>query len=328
MNVKNDLMSYKTVKPLLLAALVFLLITVCHSLVIHKSERQTAHSADCRVVQHQLGSVCIPVKPKRIIADIGLVDALLALGIRPIGMTTANVLGQELLVGLTLEEIKGIHDAGDYINPSLEKILQLKPDLILGTSVHKNIYQQLSAIAPTILVEDHKHKPIQKTFRYLAQILDKEVEAERVLSQYQARIAELREQLHRRSQEIKVTVLIRYGGSFSLPAPWGATHEIFSDLGVTDRVSDSANPFSLEILDEYDADILFIIDYDGKPDSFFLQNPLMSSLDAVKNNQVYFVKTDNWHPGGPLGLNRMLDDIFKYLLNEKQDLYLQKSSLP
>lgn len=311
-------MSYKTVKPLLLAVLFFLLTTACHSLVIHKPEHQTAHSPDCRVVQHQLGAICIPVNPKRVIADIGLIDALLSLGIRPIGMTTANdVFGQQYLAGLTLEEVKGIHDAGDYINPSLEKILKLKPDLILGTVVHKNIYRQLSAIAPTILVEDQKYEPIQKTFRYLAQVLDKEVEADRVISQYQARITELRGKLSRRSQEIKVTVLIRYGGSFRLPGPWHASHEIFSDLGVTDRVSDPANPISLEILGEYDADVLFVIDYDGKPKSFFLQNPLIASLNAVKNNRAYFVKTDKWHPGGPLGLNRMLDDMLKYLLNEK-----------
>jgi iron complex transport system substrate-binding protein len=52
------------------------------------------------------------------------------------------------------------------------------------------------------------------------------------------------------------------------------------------------------------------MDYDGKPKSFFLQNPLIASLNAVKNNRAYFVETYKWHPGGILGLNRMLDDIF------------------
>ncbi|NJK52179.1 MAG: hypothetical protein HC936_03940 [Leptolyngbyaceae cyanobacterium SU_3_3] len=72
---------------------------------------------------------------------------------------------------------------------------------------------------------------------------------------------------------------------------------------------------SPEVLEQYDADVLFIMNYDDKPKSFFLDNPMIASLNAVRSNRAYFVDTSRWDGNGPLGVNRILDDIFKYLPN-------------
>lgn len=306
-------MSYRVIKLLLLMALSFLLTTACNSPVIHKSDIPIAHPPSCRVVQHQLGAICIPHEPKRIIAldSTLLADPLLALGIRPVGMAVHHLEEKEDLAGLTSDEVEEITRIGDVYSPSLEGILKLKPDLIIGMYFHEQIYKNLSMIAPTVLVEEQNNELIKKTLRYLAQILNKEVEAERVLSHYQARIAKLREKLNRQPQEIEVTVLEHHSGSFFLPVSEDAPHEIFSDIGLIHNISHTdERQISIEVLDKYDADILFIMDYDGKPKSFLLKNPLIASLNAVKNNRAYFVETTKWHTGGILGLNRMLDDIF------------------
>jgi iron complex transport system substrate-binding protein len=161
---------------------------------------------------------------------------------------------------LTSDDIEGITKVGDVIKPSLERILKLKPDFILGMYFHEQIYKQLSEIAPTILVKEQKYEPIKKNLQYLAHIFNKEVEAEKVLSQYQDRIIKLRNELTRQPQEIEVTVLIFYSGNFYLPGTWHASHEIFSDIGLIDNLSETFSPISIEILDGYDADILFIMD--------------------------------------------------------------------
>lgn len=306
-------MSDGVIKPLLLMALSFLLTTACNSPVIHKSDIPIAHPPGCRVVQHQLGAICIPIEPKRIIVldSTSLADPLLALGIRPIGMAVHHLEKKEDLAGLTADEVEGITRVGDVYSPSLEGILKLKPDLIIGMYLHGQIYKQLSAIAPTVLVEEHRYDFVKKNLRDLAQVLNKEVEAERVLSHYQERIAKLREKLNRQPQEIEVTVLEHHSGSFSLPGSEDAPHEIFSDIGlIYNIIHTDKRQISIEVLDKYDADILFIADYDRKPKSFLLKNPLIASLNAVKNNRVYFVEPSKWHTGGILGLNRMLDDIF------------------
>ncbi|MBW4619659.1 MAG: iron-siderophore ABC transporter substrate-binding protein [Cyanosarcina radialis HA8281-LM2] len=314
LGVRAEFRIYRVIKPLLLMTLSFLLTTACYSPVIHKPNLSIARAPDCRVVQHLLGEVCIPVEPKRIVAldSTGIVDPLLAIGIRPIGMASHHLEEKEDLAGLIPDEVEGIIRVGDVYSPSLERILKLKPDLILGTFFHEQIYQQLSAIAPTVLLQEHQDNPIKKYLRYLGQILNQEVEAEKVLSQYQARIAKLREKLNRQPQEIEVTVLEHHTGSFFLPGTSDAPHEIFADIGLIDNiaVSDDKRQVSIEVLHKYDADILFFMDYVGKPKSFLLQNPLIASLNAVKNDRAYFVETSKWHTGGILGLNRILDDIF------------------
>jgi iron complex transport system substrate-binding protein len=112
----------------------FLFITACHSSVLQRSDNPSANSTQCRIVQHKLGKICIPIAPRRIIAlnPRHLVDPLLALGIQPIGMTITVNQGKEETEGLTLDNTQSIAKVGDSQQPSLEKILQLKPDLILA----------------------------------------------------------------------------------------------------------------------------------------------------------------------------------------------------
>jgi iron complex transport system substrate-binding protein len=273
---------------------------------------------ECKFVQHKLEEICIPVNPQRIIAldPRYLADPLLALGVKPIGMAVYVEQGEEYLDGLTPNDIEGIENIGDASQPSLEKILSLKPDLILAMDfAHEKIYKQLSEIAPTVLTAYLDYCSFKKNLQYLSQIFDREIEAEKILSKYQSRIKELTNRLNRRPQEIEVTVLIYYGGEFVITSDCHTSYEIFSDIGLSNKIipGNGANVISLEVLNQYDADILFVMNYDGEPQSFFLDNPLMASLNAVKNNRAYFVNAETWSANGPLGVNRMLDDLFKYL---------------
>jgi iron complex transport system substrate-binding protein len=223
--------------------------------------------------------------------------------------------GEEDLAGLTSDDIEEIEKVGDVYQPSLEKILSLKSDLILAMYFsHEKIYQQLTAIAPTLIVDFERNYSFKVNLRYLAQIFGKEEEAEKVISQYQARINQLRQKLDRNPEEIKVTLLLRYSGVFGMPHPEHTSHEIFSDIGLQDTINVArTNSVSLEVLPQYAPDILFIMDYENNPESFFLENPLIASLNAVKNNCVYFVDAETWSANGPIGVNRMLDELFKYL---------------
>jgi iron complex transport system substrate-binding protein len=305
---------FKLSLPVVLSLLVAI---ACHRPIIQNPNISVAAPSNCRVVQHKLGTVCIPVNPQRIIAlsPKYLVDPLLAIGVQPIGMAMSDHQGEEDLEGLTPNDIKAIQEVGDLYRPSLEKILKLKPDLILAMDfAHTAIYEQLGAIAPTVLVNQKEHFSFKKNLLYLAQLFDRTAEANRVLSQYEARLQQLRKQLNRKPEEIEVTVLIYYSGTFVITKPAHTSHEIFSDIGLINKINtDSNEAISIETLNHYDADVLFVMNYDGKPRSFFLENPLFASLNAVRNNQVYFVDTDKWGANGPLGVNRMLDDIFKYL---------------
>lgn len=312
--MKNSM--YCLVKPFLLIALSFLLTTACYSPVIQKPDLPITSSPGCRIVQHKLGETCIPVKPKRIIAldPRYIADPLLAIGIQPIGIAFDIVREKEVLDGLTPDDIKSIANVGNVFNPSLERILKLKPDLILALDIaHEKIYKQLSTIAPTVLMNYKENISFKNKLLYLAQLLNREAEADKVLFHYQARIEKLKKQLSHKPQEIEVNVLLYFQGRFFIPMYDHPSHEIFSDIGLAHKIQRKYKAISVEILNQYDADILFIMDFDSKPKPFFLKNPLIASLNAVKHNRAYFVDAIKWSAGGILGVNRMLDDIFKYL---------------
>jgi len=70
----------------------------------------------------------------------------------------------------------------------------------------------------------------------------------------------------------------------------------------------------MEHLNKYDADVLFVINESNAPLSSYLQDPLWSHLQAVKNKRVYEVNQSDWFAGGSLGVNKILEDLFKYLV--------------
>ena len=72
---------------------------------------------------------------------------------------------------------------------------------------------------------------------------------------------------------------------------------------------------SIETVLEHDADILFVLnDWQGRSDEIrsFLRQPLVSQLQAVQNNRVYEVY---WLGPPYLTANRIVDDLYKYLVN-------------
>jgi ABC-type Fe3+-hydroxamate transport system substrate-binding protein len=81
----------------------------------------------------------------------------------------------------------------------LEKILRLKPDLILSNSYMKDIYEQLSQIAPTVVL-NYPWPPLgwKKQLEELAQILGKENISQQFMDNYWQRIEKLKQALGER----------------------------------------------------------------------------------------------------------------------------------
>ncbi|MCU0527806.1 MAG: ABC transporter substrate-binding protein [Elainella sp. Prado103] len=163
-------------KPFLLIGFSLLLI-VSYYLFPTGSElltEQLVMSPECRVIQHPLGKTCVPVEPKRIVAlDPGyILDPLLSLGIKPIGTTADYWRGRTYWGGLSPEEVEGIEIVGQPNQPSLEKLLIVKPDLILGLTDSEQSYSQLSAIAPTVLIDSSEmlRHSFKKHLRIIAQV--------------------------------------------------------------------------------------------------------------------------------------------------------------
>ena len=109
-----------------------------------------------------------------------LTEQLLELNTKPLAMT--DQAGYNIWVRQPALPA-GIEELGSRSEPNLEKLIQLKPDLILINEVHSSLLPRLEKIAPVIYFKtfsaDHSN-PLAAidVYRQLARLLGKETLAE------------------------------------------------------------------------------------------------------------------------------------------------------
>ncbi|CAN5689192.1 hypothetical protein BH24CHL1_BH24CHL1_00610 [soil metagenome] len=110
-----------------------------------------ATDAAARTIEHALGSTEVSGTPARVVAlEWPYVEALLAIGVQPVGV--ADVEGYTRLVNTEPSLSDDVTDVGTRAEPSLESIIALEPDLIIGVQFrHEALYDTLSDIAPTVM---------------------------------------------------------------------------------------------------------------------------------------------------------------------------------
>ncbi|MDV2998231.1 MAG: putative siderophore-binding lipoprotein YfiY [Chroococcidiopsis sp. SAG 2025] len=312
---------YRLIKSFFLIAFSFLLIiTACHRQVTPKISILPT-SSECRVIQHKFGEACIPPNPQRIVVldPSYTLDPLLSLGFKPVGTTAIDWGGRKYFNGLSADEVKGLEIVGTVVQPSLEKIYMLKPDLILFADWQKYMYKHISDIAPAIPEEREKTKfSFKENLQFIAQLVNRQEKVDELLDQYQRKVRKVRETLGERLNELEVSAVVYNGGNFLIPPSYAGFFQALNDLRVSLKPvflkQSTWLTISTEIINKYDADILFIINVDNKPPSFYFQNPLIASLKSVQNKTAYVVDPVIWEAYGPLGMNKLLDEISKYLL--------------
>ncbi|HWM04780.1 MAG TPA: iron-siderophore ABC transporter substrate-binding protein, partial [Actinophytocola sp.] len=153
-------------------------------------------------VEHKYGTTEIQKEPERVVT-LGLSDqdAVLALGVKPVGAIDwfkERPYGMwpwtKDLWGSDLPEVVGERD--DY---NLEKILNLKPDLILAqySGMTQAQYDELSKIAPTVgQPKDFPDygAPWQDMTRLAGEALGKADEVEALITEIDDRFAKVREE--------------------------------------------------------------------------------------------------------------------------------------
>lgn len=150
------------------------------------SSRNISRRSEQSVI-HPLGETTLNALPRRIVAMCWTsAEYLLALGIVPIGV--AELAGMHKWVHLPTGIPARITDTGPRIQPNLESIAALRPDLIVGTKMLvEPFYEQLSQIAPTITYDLFpapagcpEYACLESSFLHLATVLGHESLAQAV----------------------------------------------------------------------------------------------------------------------------------------------------
>jgi iron complex transport system substrate-binding protein len=311
----NFLLDYHQIKLLIFSIITALIVIGCG---LNTPKNITSNSVnvipEMRVFKHALGETKIPLHPQRVVV-LGGLDNVLALGVKPIAATT---LGDYKFHAYLQDLTSEIEKIGINGQPNLEKILYLKPDLILGFSWDAELYGQLSKIAPTVLIDqDSEWKDWLKQY---AEALGETAKAEKLLQEYDQKIASLRQKMGGTLSQTKVSLVNFWANYTRLYMRLSFGGSILKDIGLPRPNYEDKDKYqeniSLELVPQIGGDVIFLI-LGGHNESRlkqFTNHPLWSQLQAVQQNRVYPVTGDVWIAAwGIIGANRVLDDLFKYL---------------
>ena len=289
-------------------------------------------SEDCYRVTHVMGETCVPNQPQRVVVlSTTTLEYVMALGIKPIGATLSDQYASHLQPELT-----GVEDIGNVGEPSLEKILALQPDLIIGDDSYQTIYPQASQIAPTILYKFEHSGQWKDVFTNVAQMLQKTEVAEQVMNDYYRRLDEFKQQMGDRSKQTEVSVVRIYPDQINLYLKDSFCGTILQDAGLQRpeaqniAASEAKKRFdneiqvtiSRELLHQADGNVMFVWTGENTAEANqqsqqklaeFKSDPLWQGLKAVQQNKVYRVPS-YWIGSGTIAANSIIDDLFKYLI--------------
>ncbi|MGL9751616.1 MAG: ABC transporter substrate-binding protein [Symbiopectobacterium sp.] len=146
-----------------------------------------------RQVSHARGVTVINGQPKRVATLFqGATDTAVALGITPVGVVDSWI--EKPMYRYLRGELGDVPHVGLETPPNLKAIALLNPDLIIASRFRpERVYTLLSHIAPTVAMEDvFKFK---RTVQLMGQALDREKQAQGLLTAWQERVSVLRDRL-------------------------------------------------------------------------------------------------------------------------------------
>lgn len=284
-------------------------------------------SADCRTIQHEAGETEICGQPKRIVA-LGsyTLEPLLALNIQPVAYADHLPIHQgdytnpsQQIPYLGDRITQPIANVGVAYTPSVESILKVQPDLILGIDeMGASQYEKLSSIAPTLWLD---YDRAEENLRVIASAINHSDRASELLTKTRSQIKLARELFS--DLVLSNPNVLLLGGSelksirvFTKSA--GLCSSLLESLGfklVIPPNIDKDNlargiPISLEALTQFnDADLVIFLGHkysnlksSDNVNSFednvlsdlktaWKKNAIAQSLNASKVGKVYFIPT-------------------------------------
>lgn len=272
-------------------------------------------AAHAESYKHELGTVTINGVPKRIVTlEYSFADALLSVGVKPVGIAQEPT-GSDL--AYLDKQLGSVAIVGSRAQPSLEKILALKPDLIVADlDRHKNIYPQLSKIAPTLVLNSRlgSYNDILAQSALLGKVVGRDALMQQRLKEH----AGLLNKVLALGGQRKTSLMVVSARNDSLtafdqdsfvgglvaklgrPNPFKVGGNVRAELSLESLLS--LNPDTLILLGNKNEKL--ITDTWGK-------NPLWRNLNAVKGNHIYAFERNLWTKGrgiqaGNLMLSQMM----------------------
>ncbi|MBO1514863.1 iron-hydroxamate ABC transporter substrate-binding protein [Metabacillus bambusae] len=256
--------------------------------------------------QSETGPVEVPADPKRVVLLSGFTGNVIDLGVNIVGVDVWSKTNPTFE-----EELKDVEEVSDE---SLEKIIELEPDLIIGLSNIKNI-DKLNEIAPTVTYTWGKLDYLTQ-HEEIGKLLNKEEEAKEWVEDFKSRAQAAGEEIRAKiGEDATVSVIESYDKQlYVFGDNWARGTEILyqaMNLKMPEKVKEMAlesgyYTISAEVLPEYAGDYVIFSKY-SDADNSFQETETYKNIPAVKNNRVFEMSGKGASFSDPVTLDKQLE---------------------
>ena len=267
------------------------------------------------------GEVEIPADPQRIVDLSGNSDILSILGYDVIGTANSDAYDYTKLPSYLEETLSGAEILGYSYQDTMdvEAIMNLNPDLIVISTIQEKMYDQLSEIAPTVMIQLEALN-WKDDVRALGKVFGKEEVANEWIANYEAKAKEAGDKIKSEfgADTTYLSILANPNG-FNVFDGAGFGDVLYSDMGLAKPVgmpeqTDVSLPVvSYEGLASIQADYIFVMGSDEEL-AQIKSNPIWNSLPAVKEGHVIELPSSPYFNQGYSSIGREL------LVNEIGDM--------
>lgn len=282
----------------------------------NESSSTTSDSSDTFTYQSENGPVEVPTHPQRVIVITRfLTGNVMALGVPLVGVDEMSKSNPNFEEKLAKTEV--------VTDESLEKIIELNPDLIIGLSDINNI-DKLKQIAPTVTYTYGKVDFLTQQLE-IGKLLNKEQEAQAWINDFNDRSHKVGEQIKAKiGADATVSVietfnkqLYVYGENF------GRGTEILYQqfgLGMPVKVKEATKKdgffaVSTEVLKDYTGDYV-IFSKNVDEDNSFQTTETYKNIPAVKNQHVFEADAKAFYFNDPLSMEYQLEFFVQHFLGQ------------
>ena len=270
------------------------------------------------------GEVEIPANPKRIVDLSGNSDILSILGYKVVGTANSDAYDYTKFPSYLEETLSGAKILGYSMQDTMdvEAVMNLNPDLIVISTVQEKMYDALSEIAPTVMIQLEALN-WKDDVRALGKVFGKEDVANEWIANYEAKAKDAGDKIKAKyGDDTTYLSFLASGGQFFVFDGAGFGEVLYQDLGLAkpegmpEQTDISLPVVTYEGLAAIKADYIFAIATDE--DLAQLEaNSIWNNLPAVKNGNVVILESSPYFNQGysPIGREKLVDEIGD-MLNE------------
>ena len=313
----------KLSKKILMTSLILSSIALVGCTTNNSTNKENNSSDNQITVQHKLGTTKLNSKPKKIaVLELSFLDSLHNLDIDPVAIADDGETNK--VTDVTNGEKIDYVSVGDRKEPNLEELSSMDLDLIIAdTSRHSEIYEDLSKIAPTIVLDsiDSSYDEYIENFETIAKIVGKEDVAKTKIEEAEKVLSDVKDKAKDKVSDEEVLTVSPKNDEYTAHTSSSFVRQVLEKAGFKNAIQsdDREASLSLEQLVEINPDIIVYMrdDIDTTIYTEWKDTELYKSLDAVKNNKVYTtVARGPWTQyRGFISVNTLTKEMSGWLLN-------------